>query len=349
MVMLAGVALAGDMHYKVYGVAHVSTELIDNGADSSIFVSSNTTRIGIKGEYETDVEQLTVVFKYESNANFNGESTNLLSTRDSWAGVKGDWGMLVWGRRSTPFKYVGYRAVNIFQERLGDYRNATAYWGAGGANWDDRVPDSIIYTSPKLGEMVIIDLQYVPEEGMDDSTFFSGSAVYDKDGIYFGVAYDTHGAAREPAYEDIGPDDAESSNGFRVAGRYTTGPLRVGALFQTISNVGGYENSDVTVFGGSVQYAATPEWLLKGHYFVMDPDMGDAEDIGANLVSIGVDYVLNEMASLYVSYSMMLNQDNAYYALYRGGHGQAYDWTGDDGEQFGENQTGLAVGMYAKW
>ena len=53
IVLLAGTAMAGDMHYKVYGKAHVSTEMLNNGDESSIFVSSNSSRVGVKGKCET--------------------------------------------------------------------------------------------------------------------------------------------------------------------------------------------------------------------------------------------------------------------------------------------------------
>ena len=66
--LATGVAMAGEIHYKVYGKAHVSTEMLDNGDASDIFMSSNSTLIGIKGKYATDVEWLNVVFQYESQA-----------------------------------------------------------------------------------------------------------------------------------------------------------------------------------------------------------------------------------------------------------------------------------------
>ncbi|MBD3222802.1 porin [bacterium] len=351
VVLLAGAATAGDLHYKVYGTAHVSTDMIDNGDESSIFVASNTSRVGIKGMYETDVDQLDVIFKYESWANFNDDEpgTNMFSTRDSWGGVRGDWGEVTWGRRNTPFKMTGYRAINIFRERIGDYRNATAYWGAAGANWDGRVDNSIYYLSPMLGEMVHVDLQYIPEEGMEDATFFSGSATYKKDGIYVSAAFETHGAGLEPAYGDVGPDDAESSTGIRAAARYDGERFMVGALYQTVSNVGGYDGYDLTVMGGAAQFAVAPMWLLKGHFFMMDPDMEGSEDIGGTLMAFGVDYVLSKRATLYVMYAMTSSDDNAYYTIGRGGHGQTYGWTGADGEQVGEGQTGLSVGLHATW
>lgn len=351
VVLLAGAAMAGELTYKVYGVAHVSTDMIDNSEESSIFVASNSSRVGIKGMYETDVKELNVIFKYESWANFNDNEagTNMFSTRDSWAGVKGNWGEITWGRRNTPFKMTGYRGVNIFKERIADYRNATAYWGAGGPNWDNRVDNSIYYSSPKLGESVVIDLQYIPEEGMEDATFFSGNATYEKDGIYVSAAFETHGAALEPAYADLGPDDAESSTGMRAAAHYKTDQFMIGALFQTISNVGGYDGYDLTAYGVAGQFVVDPQWIVKAHYLIADPDAEGMEDIGGGLMALGVDYVLNSKATLYAMYAMTMSDDNAYYTLGRGGHGQSYGFTGVEGEQFGEGQTAFSVGLHVLW
>jgi len=342
--LLAGTAVAGDMHYKVYGLAHVSTEMLNNGDESSIFVSSNNTRLGVKGKYETGSEYFTVVFQYESTADFNGESGNTLSSRNSFAGVMGDWGTVIWGRHDTPMKLLG-RKTDFFGDRIGDSRNATAYFGAG---WDMRVTDMIMYKSPMLGDAFSLQLQYVPEEGMDDATLFGASAYYELEKFWIGVAFESHGAAWEPAYDDTDPDNVigESSTGIRAGAMYQADGLSVAGLFQTLSNVGGVEDISSTTFGGGVAYELESGFEPKAQYYLFDPNT-DADDDGGSMLVVGVDYHLNDKALLYLTYAMMMNEDAAYTTPFRGGHGQNYTW--DGAERFGESPYGLAVGLIAWW
>lgn len=344
IVLLAGTAMAGDMHYKVYGKAHVSTEMLNNGDESSIFVSSNSTRFGVKGKYETGSEYFTVVFQYESFADFSGESNNALSTRNSYAGVMGEWGTIMWGRHDTPMKTLG-RKVDLFGDRIGDARNATAYFGAG---WDMRVTDMIMYKSPTLGEALSFYLQYVPEEGMDDATLFSASAYYKLEKFWIGAAFESHGAAWEPAYDPSDPENivGESSTNIRAAAQYMADGLTVSGLFQTISNVAGADGVSSTTFGGGVAYMLESGFEPKAQYYMFDPNTDQDDDGGAMLV-VGCDYHLNDKALLYVTYAMMMNDDGAYTTPFRGGHKQNYVWNSTDA--LGESPYGIAAGLIAKW
>jgi len=359
-VLLAGAAMAGEMQYKVYGKAHVSTEMLDNGQDSSIFISSNSTRLGVKGSYATNYEYFTVVFQYESAADFNGETYTGLSTRNSFAGLKGDWGRLIWGRHDTPLYSLG-RSVDFFDSRIGDIRNVTAFdFGPEGDSllgYDLRVPNMIMYTTPLLGECVTVDLQYVPEEGADsEATLFSGSAVYDKDGIMVGVGFENHGKGTFADPDDF--EDIDASNAIRAVAGYTGDVFSIKGLFQTVSNLDGDEDLSGTTFGIGASYMATSAWELKGQYYMMDFSIDNVdpepEDLGNALLALGVDYHLNEQALLYLAFAMSMNEDFAYNAPYYGGHGQDYpvDFDVDENDDdipdiLGESAMGIALGLIA--
>lgn len=381
-VLLVGAAMAGDVDYKIYGVAHASVDYLDNGADSSVFIASNSTRLGIKGFMETDTE-FDMIFKYEQNANFNGEGTNTLSSRDSWVGLKhADYGSLVFGRHNTPFKLIGYRAFNITNERISDYRNMTSYWGENG--WDVRMANSMTYTSPEIMDAAKVMLQVVPEEGNVNGFFVSTALEYKKDEFYAGVAYETHGKANEPGFMDKIYDDngdvvdtywdSEVPAGLRLSAKYDDGEYMVGSLFQMISNNMGYENFDVTVWGLVGAYTVDNKWCFKAHYMVADQDLDSVTDdvlafidsdnarlwdenndrladpkLDGGLLSLGVDYLLTKTTKLYVTYATTMAGDDTYYMLGRGGHGQSYGWTGEAGEQWGESQMGISCGLHTTW
>jgi predicted porin len=361
--MLTGAAMAGEMHYKVYGKAHVSMESLNNGEDSSFFISSNSTRLGVKGKYETEVEALTVIFQYESFADFNGEHGNSLSSRNSYVGVMGNWGKVIWGRHDTPIKSLG-RSVDFFGDRIGDGRNVTRFDinymddSDRPMGFDERVTDMIMYKTPKLAESVVVALQYMPEEGKDSyMSLFSGSAVYDKDAFMVGVGYEMHDKGYF-GYTGAEGDETDSSNIFRAVAGYTAEKFAVKGLFQTVSNIGGDKDISGTAFGLGASFMAAPAWELKGQYYMMDVSVDNVdpepEDLGNAMLALGVDFHLNKSALLYVAYAMSMNQDNAYNTPFRGGHGQDYRMavaTGDDGNitRLGESPYGIAIGMIAKW
>jgi predicted porin len=320
LTLMAGTALAGDIAYQVYGVAHVSTDLQNNGDKSEIFVSSNTSRVGIKGSLDTNNELFQIIFQYESQVDFNanGAEKAVWANRNSYAGLKGSWGSLIWGRNDTPFKSIG-RSIEYFPERIGDARNATSLGG-----WDLRNTNMIQYATPVLGEMVKLSAQYVPDQGVEDHSLFSGSAVYDKDGIMLGVALETHGKAYGDAYDIAGPDSSETATGIRAVARYKTDTFSVSGLFQTISKLEGYDTVDAQVIGFGGDYLVTPDWDLKAQYYMVDP-YTDGEKVGASQLTIGVDYVLTDKARLYLAYATMMNEDNSNsFDPFAGGHGQSF-------------------------
>jgi len=347
-ISMAGAALAGDMNYQVYGVAHVSTDLQSNGDKTEVFVSSNTTRVGFKGSLDTDNDLFTVIFQYESQADFNGNGSEAAawSNRNSFAGLKGTWGKLIWGRYDTPYKSVG-RSIEFFPERIGDARNATSFGGL----WDRRENNMIMYATPALGEMVVVTGQYVPDQGVEDGALFSASAVYDKDKIMVGVAFENHGKALEEAYGDD-PTTAETSTGIRAALRYKGDKFGVGGMFQTISNAGGYKDSTAQTWGLGADYLLTPMWDLKAQYYMTDP-YTDGEKLGASQLTVGIDYVLSAQTRLYLAYATMMNEDNSnFFDPFGGGHGQSYglaDTTDPGSPDVGLSPYGVSLGLYVGW
>jgi hypothetical protein len=117
---------------------------------------------------------------------------------------------LIWGRNDTPFKSIG-RSIEYFPERIGDARNATTLTG-----WDRRENNMMMYTTPVLGEMLKVAAQFVPDQGVEDGSLFSASAVYDKNAFMVGVGFENHGKGLDGAYDPANPDSSESSTGIRA-------------------------------------------------------------------------------------------------------------------------------------
>jgi predicted porin len=365
--LMAGVTMAQDIAYQVYGAAHVSTDLQNNGDKSKVFVSSNVSRVGIKGSLDTDSDLFSVIFQYESQVDFNGNNNEKAAwcNRNSFAGLKGSWGKLIWGRHDTPFKILG-RQVEFFAERVGDARNATQYYGYG---WDNRPQNMIMYTTPVLGEMITIAGQYMAYQGLAQGELFSASATYDKNGLLAGVAVEGHGKGLEPYYTSYGrltsvdretAPTPESSAGLRAAVRYKGEDFTVGGLWQSLINVGGKDGVSGMAYGIGAEYVIASAWNLKGQIYMLDPNT-DAEKDGATMMTVGVDYVLSKQVRLYAAYATMANQDNSNsFIPYAAGHGQSFglantvhpvptDPPAADPPDLGLSPSSVSVGLTVAW
>jgi predicted porin len=332
---------------EIYGVVHVSTDLQNNGDQSEVYVSSNTTRLGIKGSLPTNNELFTVIWQWESQVDFNNNVVDLgggneyesredatWAGRNSFAGVKGEWGKLIWGRYDTPFKTLG-RQVEFFPERIGDARNATRL-----GSWDERPTNMLMYWTPLLSECVTVAAQYVPDQGLDGGQAFSASALYDKDGIKAGAAMEIHGSALEGG--------AESATGIRAMARYQGEGYAVGGMLQTISNFRGVDGVSAMTYGLGGSYLVKPEWEVKAQYYAVDPNT-DVDDNGGTMLTAGVDYILGDNTRLYLNYATMMNQDaTASFSPFAGGHGQfipAADAEAPVGNDPGLTLYGISVGL----
>lgn len=336
IMMAASAAMAGEMEYTIYGVYHVSTDLQNNGDDSSLYVASNTTRVGIKGYMPTDVEWLTVIWQFENQADFNNDiGVNGWSSRNSFAGVKGEWGKLIWGRYDSPIKSVG-RMVEFFPERIGDARNATAYFGKG---WDNRYNRMFMYNTPKLGELFDIRVQVRPSNGTEKSAVISGAVFFEKDAFKVAAAYESKGKGMHHAV----PDSAENSGGFRVSAKYGAERWGLGGLYQGLTNVNGVKDMSAMTWGVGGHFLATPMWDLKAQFYMFDPNT-DMDNDASTMIAVGVDYVLTQKTRLYLVYGSVSNEDLASADPFRGGHG-ARNAVGTAGE----TPYGVSVGLYGKF
>src|SRR5690554_5871062 len=154
---------------SIYGRAHVSVDFLDDGADySETNLSSNSSRIGFKGDHEIN-PSLKAFFQIEQEVLFGTEGDSSFNTRDTFVGLKGnDWGALQIGRFDSPFK-VARGPANLFGDQVGDMRNLTR---VGDARFDERYDNTLQYTTPDLNGFRI-KLAY--------STYEGQNAVEDKD------------------------------------------------------------------------------------------------------------------------------------------------------------------------
>lgn len=321
-------ALAADV--TIYGRAHLSLDSLDDGVESGTNVSSNSSRIGFKASTKLE-NNLEAFMQIEQNVRFDEGSGNWAS-RDSFVGLRGDFGTVRIGQFDTPLKAVRGK-VDMFGDRLGDIRNLTRTSTSGATNanignvFDERYKNGVAYSTPKFNNFSF-DLHYTPHNGTgatNDNVLesYSLSASYEANGLYAAVAYETFegtngldpNAVRIGLYYDITSD-------FRIAGMY-----------QTASDV---PEGDRDIYGIGASYKLG-NITLRSQVYIADEN--DLDESGATMFVIGADYKLGKDVTTYIAYGITSNDDNADYRVSAGGRDTALAAVA------GEDSTGLSLGV----
>ncbi|HZW87015.1 MAG TPA: porin [Gallionella sp.] len=217
-------AFAETDNVKIYGVAHVSYDLVDNGSAGATRgvrvnkVSSNSSRIGFRGaEYLGD--NLQAVWQIESLVVLDGSAASTLGTRNTFVGLNSDTlGKVLLGRHDTPYK-LSTRRLDVFADTLADSRtllggtalsatklasntaitgaNVGALGSSAAVAFDGRPTNTLIYISPAINGITGAISYVAGAEAVSLDTQTKGSAWslaswYDVGPLYGSVAYEVH-------------------------------------------------------------------------------------------------------------------------------------------------------------
>jgi predicted porin len=328
----AQTVLANTAGLNFYGRAHASADYLDNGQDSDLNVSSNSSRIGVRAS--TDLaEGLKGILQVETQINYDNGSGSLAS-RDTFVGLEGGFGRLRFGQIDTPLKQVR-SAVDVFGDQIGDLRNLTRLNASTGApftgqDFDARFKNGIFYNTSPFGGGFVFNLHYTPEVKEttaleDESAAYSTSFTYEAGNLYLAIAHEQ--------WESV-----EDSNALRLGARYKFTKLTLNGLAQqaTIKNL--EVDEDVQVLGLGATYAISPTWAVKGQVYNLDAK--DREESGATLLGVGADYILSKQFRVLFAYAQTDNEEAAAYRITGGGgYGDAIATV------VGETASGLSVGF----
>lgn len=308
----------------IYGRAHVSIDWLDDGADySELNLSSNTSRLGFKGQSEFG--EVTAMVQVEQQIDINRSNGESFSTRDTFVGLKGDFGMIRFGQFDSPFKKARDPA-NLFGDSLGDMRNLTR---VGDARFDERMPNTLHYQTPSYGGLRL-DAAYSAHEGND-----AGDGVKDQ-GVSVSATYAEGPLEVAVGFETYGEDSARGKrDAMRLAGAYgVTSGVTVVGFYQTADHENDGLVSDVIGLGAELKVAANTR--LKSHYLVRSTDLDSAD---SELLAVGLEHRLDNALRVYLNYAMMNNED----AIALTPWSQART-TGTPGTA-GETASGLSMGL----
>lgn len=305
-------AMAADV--KIYGRAHISLDYLDDGKDyNDVGLSSNSSRLGFKVEQELE-NSMTVFGQIEQEINFASGGQNSgkeFATRDTFVGLKGNFGETRVGRFDSPFK-AARGPVNFFGDQVGDLRNVTR---AGNLRFDERNENTIEYKSPKLGTgfnvIAALSLHESNTAGyVEDSADHAKGDSKKNEACDLALTYKEGPIDFAAAYEHYEEDATRGErDGVRLAAAYKITPeLNVGGLYQYLTHDNDVANPDAQVIGIAADYKFAPKTYVRGQ--VMHRDV-DASEANATLVALGLEHRLDKAVRVYGNIATVLNDKNS--------------------------------------
>lgn len=304
-------AFADNANVTIYGTADMSYDYISTGTTaagvaglSKSNVSSNVSKLGLKGSEDLG-GGLAAVWQIEQQINMDNTG-GTFGTRNTFAGLKGDFGTVLLGRHDTPYK-LATRKLDPFGDSIADNRSlmggvtANTTKDSATAAFDGRQPDVIAYVSP-------------------DMNGFTGAIAY----VNLAEGNTTSAQAK--------------SDALSLAGMFKTGPFYAGLGYEEhkLSSIAGTKESawklglsyDIDAFTLGLVYEKTSDnlatsfahnaYYLSGNYkmgmdaikfgYTKAGQIGAAVNTGANQFSLGYDHGLSKRTKLYAIYSRISNE-----------------------------------------
>jgi predicted porin len=290
---------------QIYGRVNVSGERIetDNSTDPAVPNQSNyelvdnNSRIGIRGNKEL-TRGLKAIFQIESRVNLTDEG-DVLSSRDSFAGLQGAFGTLRAGRTVGPVYYATYDYISMHNHDTGTSSDALLHPTVVG--FEGFMNNTLWYTSPKLGPITIdaafslLHERRVP--GQDQPRYIGLVASYDTGPLHAAVSY-----ANTENHLAIAPGDATA---WTIGGAYNFKFMVLGALWEMAETDSGGVSVDSDYWRIAAMFPFG-QHELHLNYGLVDAD-GDA---GAKQWTLGYNYNITKTTKVYAFYTMVDN-DNA--------------------------------------
>lgn len=323
---------------EVYGRAHLALNYLDDGDDySAVSISSNSSRIGVLGSHPF-TDHLEGVVQFEGAVDLDATDSDFsFSSRNAFAGFRGDWGLVRAGRFDTPLKRL-QNAVSVFRDRVGDSRNVARNQLPVGPDddgprigFDSRFDNAIGYTSPATLPVVFniaysTDTQEQTAVDSNKNDAVSASLAYDIGLVYAAIAHERW---------NFGDPDFRERHATRLAAYHQWSRLRVNLFTQFASR------PDDRVYGVSARYNLQPDVAVMTKYYFLDGD--DSENSG--LFALGAEYDVHAQLRVYTAYAQVNNSGDQQLVPWAQGTSLAAS-DGPDGEisATGERPWALAVG-----
>lgn len=309
--MSASTAVMADA--TVYGKAHISVDNFDreNAAQVSGWdMTSRGSKLGVKGSEDLG-DGLKAIYKMEfhiamvdGDGDINNGDTGAIKMRNSYIGLKGDFGTFVVGRHDTPYK-MSTGKLEQFGDRPGDYNDIGFS--------DVRADNAIAYISPSMSGLTLAGA-IVPAGGAtvdgtgnvnadDLSEAFSAAAMYSNGPFYAALAYETLSDDVTGTNNVAAADDNQK---WRAGVGYSMDAFKVGFLYESQNPAGTASDADLWVLNGSYTFGNN---TLKAQYQAKDFDTAGTAD--PSQWTIGLDHKMSKRTMAYAQYSDYDDDDAA--------------------------------------
>ncbi len=333
---------------EVYGRASFSVDQLDDGDKyKRMNLSSNASRLGFKGSKK--IGELTGIWQIEQEIQFNlsngtspagiddKDTNNRLASRDTFAGLQGDFGTVRVGKFDTPFK-VAREPFNLFGDQLGDMRNLTR---VGDAKFDERLNNMLEYQTPVMNGFQA-KIAYSFHSGTSATTNTTTGVESKEDATSMSLGYKAGNLDATLAYETYAGNTATTGkrDATRAAIAYKLMPeLRVMGFYQTADSMTGTTDQGGDVTGVGLEYMVTPKTALKGQYMNRKANAANSD---ATMYTLGAEYRYSKELRFYASYAGLDNDSAVNLTPWKEGRTAAPSaGTGAKGK----TTTGLSLGM----
>ena len=292
----------------IYGRLDVAVESNNDGDVKRTALHNYSSRLGFKGERKfndsvSGIMQIETGLAPDDNAN-----SGTLASRNSFVGLKGQFGTVIGGKHDMPFKSLeGGGAV-------------TQLWGnadtpdviLNGKGTGRTVKDNIFglgtrqtnvlqYWSPKFSN-VSVKLAYSPDEingaaGTTKSTNLGASIEFDDGTWNAGIAME-----KQSNKTAVGQD----LSGTKATAGYKFDQGTVGVGYSTINNGAGKKTKNWVVTGS---YNVGPT-ILKANYGQSSESATGAND-SVKMFGLELDYPIDKFTTVYTYYAKITNGDKA--------------------------------------
>jgi predicted porin len=331
-IALPGVSLADGDKPDVFGKINLSLDSVDYDVPNSLEsdsweVKNNKSRLGVRGAYDLDVGGLQAIYHIEyeiqpddgldvpvsdadSAATFSTIFVNPVADgstpvsdqfrqRNIFAGLAGGFGTVKVGYFDTPLKAIEGR-VDQFNDTRADMENLMT--------GQLRARDTLQYSSPRLGDMIVLNLAVNPGEELEDAQPAGAdvrdgladttavSAELEMDMIYAAVAMEQD---RPATLLDSNSNAGSQYQGLtditRLVAGFNAEAFEVGLVYQMAEGV----DDDADAEDASMMLSGAFKMdrvKLKAQYGVTSADNAEAD---LNQLSLGADYMLGQQSRLY--------------------------------------------------
>lgn len=283
---VAALSVSAQAAPTVYGKAFLSVDYIDNENGKATSLTSNTSRIGLKGS-EALTANTDVVYQLEYRVDVDQRGARNFESRDTYLGLANkQYGTLLAGRLTAIDAHVDFANVtngNIVG-RSGDLP-LTAFT-------NKRIDNAFAYISPNYNGVTFLGMY-----GIDSSDDGAADGLSDG-GWGVGAKYTPAGQAFRAGASYIQSGDLKAA---RVSGAFDVSPaLTVGALYQNTKGLaGGSQKENLLTVSGEMK-TATPWTAYAQGDFVKNLNGSNSSTNDQTRVTVGGKYAFNKAATGHV-------------------------------------------------